>query len=338
MTTGRQTRSRAKEFDLVFGFLDSPEKLAYQISRSPKGGTLKLEGIDFEYGNVKRLAEHLDASAPTMPFGFKAKYVCHLDGLQASRKRAIEQEFGLDTGSISSQDSKADLLVIDRSGKHYFLSVKDPEKPSKLGQKSGSVSYGKANLHGGLLGTTLDELNIPSSLSFRDTNLTQDQFGKLSRANQIFAFFKKQHPSEWENIVAASESRALDEIRKFCTVLKDDKDSLISFISETLGGNLKIDPDFYIVFGDRFVNLALVLQKLKDNKLFVTLEEYNPRGKCSIIVRITVSNKTYCLTKIEPSFEGKKTSVSQVKGIIYHFQQYEDVDNSWKKLIFDVVK
>ena len=40
----------------------------------------------------------------------------------------------------------------------------------------------------------------------------------------------------------------------------------------------------------------------------------------------------------EPSFEGKKSDVSQTKGIIYHFQHYQDDGNDWKKLFFDIAK
>jgi hypothetical protein len=92
------------------------------------------------------------------------------------------------------------------------------------------------------------------------------------------------------------------------------------------------------VFGDKFVNLATVVKKLKETELSVTFEEYNPRGKSSMIIRVAIKNQIYCLTKIEPSFEGKSPSVSQTKGIIYHFQQYQDHDNNWKKLILDVLK
>ena len=338
MAEARQTNSRAKEFDLVFGFLNSPEKLAYQISRSPTGANLKLEGINFEYGNVSRLAEHLDASTPTRPFKFKVKYVCHLDGIKAARKKVIEREYGLDSGSISSQETKADLLIIDKQGKHYFISVKDPDKPSKMGQKSGSVSYGKAKLHGGLKGVALDERRIPKSFSYEDTQLDKNQFTKATRSDQIFAFFKENQPKEWNEIVTSSEKRALVELRRFADVLKDDHNSLIKFISETMGGNLQDDPNFYIVSGESVVNLAAVVKAIKKSQLRVTLKDNNPRGKVSIIVRIEIKNKIYCLTKIEPSFEGKKANVSQTKGIIYHFQHYQDDNNDWKKLFLDVLK
>jgi hypothetical protein len=338
MKTGRETNSRAKEFDLIFGLLDSPDKLVYQISSSPTGGTLELEGINFEYGNIQRLLKHLNASAPSSPFDIKAKYVCHLDGLQANRKRLIEREHGLESGSISSIDTKADVFILDREGNRYFVSVKDIDKPSKLGQKSGTVSYGKAHLRGGLEGVLIDEQRIPKLITFKDTDLSQNQFEKLTRSNQIYSFFKKNYPKEWKVTVANSESLALEEIRKFTSVLKTDKDSLIDFLSETLGGNLKDDPNFYIVFGHKAINLATVVNTLRETELNVTLEEYSPRGKSSIIVRITIMDRTYCLTKIEPSFEGKNSSVSQTKGIIYHFQQFQDTDNNWKKLIFDVLK
>jgi hypothetical protein len=86
------------------------------------------------------------------------------------------------------------------------------------------------------------------------------------------------------------------------------------------------------------MNLASVIQHLNRIKPVVTLTENNPRGKISIIVRIQIKTKIYCLTKIEPSFEGKKANVTQTKGIIYHFQHYQDDKNDWKKLFLDVLK
>jgi hypothetical protein len=83
MAEARGNHSRAKEFDLLFGMLNSPKKLAYQISRAPGGANVSLEGINIEYGKVSRLATYLDGSNPTKPFGFKVKYVCHLDSVNS---------------------------------------------------------------------------------------------------------------------------------------------------------------------------------------------------------------------------------------------------------------
>ena len=338
MADARRTNSRAKEFDLIFGLLKSPEKLAYQIARSPQGATVDLEGIRFEYGKIARLVDHLDASEPTRPFKFQAKYVCHLDGVPASRKRVIEKEFGLAQGSISSQDTKADLLVIDKKGNSYFISVKDPNKPSKLGQKSGAVVYGDARLHGGLKGVSIDNLKVPKLFSYKHTDLAEKSFSKATHSDQVFAYVKKQYPSDWMKIVANSEKIAFKEIQKFCSVLKDDRNSLIEFISLTMGGSLCEDSNFFIVSGDDVTNLSAVVKALKKTPFKVILKEHNPRGKTSIIVKIEIKNRAYCLTKIEPSFEGKKSDVSQTKGIIYHFQHYQDDGNDWKKLFFDVTK
>jgi hypothetical protein len=338
MADARKTNSRAKEFDLMFGLLKSPEKLAYQIARSPKGATVDLEGIRFEYGNIARLVDHLDASEPSKPFNFQVKYVCHLDGVPASRKRVIEKDFGLVQGAISSKDTKADLLVIDKRGNSYFISVKDPNKPSKLGQKSGAVSYGNARLHGGLKGVSIGELKVPKVIRYKDTNLTEKSFSKATHSDQVFAYVKKQYPSDWMKIVATSEKRAFNEIKKFCSVLKDDRNSLIDFICLTMGGSLGEDSNFYIVSGDDVTNLSAVVKAFRTKPFKVILKDHSPRGKTSIIVKVEFKNKAYCLTKIEPSFEGKKSDVSQTKGIIYHFQHYQDDGNDWKKLFFDITK
>jgi hypothetical protein len=338
MADARRTKSRAKEFDLIFGLLEFPEKLAFEICNNPNGATVDFEGIRFEYGNVARLVDHLDASNPTRPFDFEVGYVCHLDGVPITRKRIIEKSFGLVKGSIAVRNCKADLLVIDRKGNPFFVSVKDPSKPTKLGQKSGAISFGNAKLHGGLKGVSIGDLRVPEVFTYIDTNLTEKSFSKATHADQVFSYVKKQFPTEWKKIVAESENKALIELRKFCSVLLNDYESLIEFISLTLGGNLSADSNYYIVSGDEVINLCEVVNALRKTPFKATLNEHTPRRKTSIILKVEIMNTTYCLTKIEASFEGRKSNVAQTKGIIYHFQHYQENGNDWKKLFLDVSK
>jgi hypothetical protein len=334
----RRTNSRAKEFDLIFGLLEFPEKLAFQINQNPNGATVDFEGIRFEYGNVARLVDHLDASNPTKPFNFEVSYVCHLDGVPISRKRLIEHHFGLVEGSISIKNCKADLLIVDREGIPYFVSVKDPSKPTKLGQKSGALSFGNARLHGGLKGVSIGGLSVPGVFSYIDTNLTEKSFSKATHADQVFSYVKKHFPAEWKKIVAESEIQALNDLRNFCSVLINDHESLIDFIGVTLGGNLRTDSNYYIVSGDDVTNLCEVVNALRKTPFKATLKEHTPRRKTSIILKVEIMNTTYCLTKIEASFEGRKSNVAQTKGIVYHFQHYQEYGNDWKKLFLDITK
>jgi hypothetical protein len=57
-----------------------------------------------------------------------------------------------------------------------------------------------------------------------------------------------------------------------------------------------------------------------------------------LIVWLIDEKKKYGLLKIEPSFEGEGVTVDQTKGIIFHFQQYGDKQNSYKNLLLDIAK
>jgi hypothetical protein len=87
MSKTRQTASRAKEFDLMFGSLGDPHALAFQIANSPKGGVAVIEGIKFEFGNINRLVKNIEPKFGMNPFGVKPAYICHLDGLGSTRKK-----------------------------------------------------------------------------------------------------------------------------------------------------------------------------------------------------------------------------------------------------------
>ena len=103
--------------------------------------------------------------------------------------------------------------------------------------------------------------------------------------------------------------------------------------------------NFYVVFGDEMVSVKKVLRELKKPHINVTTEMRRTTSKRSLLIFIAVNGKKYCLTKIEPSFEGSATDVIQTKGVIFHFQQYplknaaRDKElGSFKDLLQDISK
>jgi hypothetical protein len=334
----RKTKSRAKEFDLVFSFLSAPKTLSSYIKLNPTGGKPKFEGITFEYGDISRHVKFLNPLKIQNPFTVSPTFVCHLDNVNSQRKREIEKEFGLITDSISSNQVKADLFFIDEAGTPYFVSVKDIEEPSKLGQVSREMNYGNATLHGGLSGVHLPQENIPTEISFKQTALSEKKFNNLTAADQRFSFFKRNYSKAWKEIVNTSKQDALDQARRFSTTLKEDQASLIEFLGLTLAGNLKNSKDFYILLGDRVVNFSEAINSLIEKSFEVEVEEHRPRQKTSFIIWLKDKNQKYCLMKIEPSFEGEGPKVDQTKGIIFHFQQFGTSENNYKKLLLDITQ
>ena len=81
---------RAREFDLLFGLLNDPERLRIKISENDGGRRYSLEGIVFEFGNVSRLASSLSVSTFIRPFTFKPKFACHVVNIGVQRKIEIE--------------------------------------------------------------------------------------------------------------------------------------------------------------------------------------------------------------------------------------------------------
>ena len=259
----RQTKSRAKEFDLVFSFLSTPKTLASYIKSNPTGGKPELEGIIFEYGDISRHLKYLNPLKIRNPFNVSPIFVCHLDNVNVDRKKQIERDFNLRPDSISSKQVKADLFFVDQAGKPYFISVKDIDVPSKLGQISREMHYGRAILHGGLSGVTLPQENIPVEISYKQTALSEKKFNNLTAADQRFSYFKKNYPKDWTEIVHMSKQNALNQIRRFAATMKDDRESLIEFLGITLAGNLKNSKDFYLLLGDEVIDFTKVINVLK---------------------------------------------------------------------------
>ena len=339
----RKNVARAKEFDLIFSFLNSPSVLHEYITLNQRGGVCITDGLDVEFGKVSQYFEHLNKSTIENPFHFIPTYCCHLDRILSKRKRLIEKKYNLTPGCISSRETKADLFFVAEDNTPYFVSVKDIETPSKLGQVMAETTYCNARLKGGFLDLVLPQHSIPKIIHFRDTALTEEQFEKVGKKDRRYAFFKNKFNSEWLSLVRPIEDNAQRQLRQFAEIIKTNKESLVEFIGTVLAGSLRNSLDFYILLGEERVQITKFLSALESLHVQVEIEEDTPPGsnKTSMIIWLTVQNIKYCLTRIEFSFDGKnlfsnRGPVSQTKGIVYYFQQHLKSGNHYKKLLLDI--
>lgn len=315
------------------------------ITSNQSGGTFRTDGLDVEYGKVSQYYRHLNRSIINNPFNFVPTYCCHLDRISAKRKRQIERDYGLPPSCISTNKVKADIFFIASDNTPYFVSVKDIETPSKLGQVMAETSYCNARLKGGFLDLVLPQHSIPEIIHFRDTALTEEQFKKAGKKDRRYAFFKNKFNSEWLELVRPIEDNAQRQLRQFVEIIKTDKESLVEFIGTVLAGSLRNSSDFYILLGGERVQITKFLSALESLHVQVEIEEDTPPGsnKTSMIIWLTVQNTRYCLTRIEFSFDGKKLisnrgPVCQTKGIVYYFQQHLGSGNHYKKLLLDITQ
>ena len=267
----------------------------------------------------------------------KHTYIINIDIVSASRKKIIEINFNLPTGSLTSPERKADLLIIDEDGKPYFISFKDTDKTCKLGQLSKNEKYYKASIGGGHL-LDLPEGLIPDEIFWSDTSLQEDGFKKLGARDRKFAFYKQNHPNDWRRIVEASLGVAYSQLACFGLALEFDFSNLTEFLGKTLAGNLRDSPDFYLALGSKVFNFKQLMSKLNTSDLTVTSKMVETKSKKALIIEVSMNSETYGLTRIEPSFEGDGLHVGQTKGIIYHFQQFPNAGNHYIKLFLDVMQ
>lgn len=336
----RSYGSRCKEFNLFFCYLNNPLKLLEHIRKNSSGDSIIFEGITFEYGNISRLIDDIQISPINKPFLINPKYVCHVDHISKSRKIEIENFYRLKGEPISSSDSKVDLLIIDDRDGVYFISFKDSDEVTKLGQRSAKLECGSAVLQGGLSNVLLSSEKLKNNISWNDTDLNQAQFAKLNNRDKEFAYFKKHHPLIWSQIVKDELAKAVNQIKNFGVNLGENVSNLSEFIEKVFAGNLGGSENFYLVLGDKPIHFLSVLRRINRINPKVSLEIHQPRNKVSLIINLELNGKIYGLTKIEPSFEGAGSKISQTKGIIYHFQQYPNNSNSnhFKKLFFEIAK
>ena len=64
----RSNQSRAREFDLMFGFLNNPSDLHKALKKNPLGTKIEIDGITFEFGNIALLLPSVSPTNPIKPF------------------------------------------------------------------------------------------------------------------------------------------------------------------------------------------------------------------------------------------------------------------------------
>lgn len=336
-TAERAYASRAREFDQIFGCLTHPQSLMDAIAANPTSVDLELEGIRFECGNVGRLLPDIQVDTAAWPHSWKPTYISHLDSVSATRKKEIEVQFNLRSGSITSPQRKADLLFIDEKGKPHYISFKDTDKPCKLGQVSRSEKYLKANLGGGHL-VDLPEGLIPNDIVWSDTYFSEEKFNKLGTRDKQYAYLKQNRPDDWRRIVEVSLEVAYSQLACFGLSLEFDRSSFIEFLGKTLAGNLRDSSDFYLALGSETIHFTELMMRLRSSEFTLSTKMVETKSKKALIIEVNSNSGSYGLTRIEPSFEGDGLHVGQTKGIIYHFQQFPNAGNHYIKLFLDVMQ
>ncbi len=334
----RLKESRSREFDLIFGCLSDRQMLLRAVKSTPGGARVVLEGIEIEFGKVSSLVRHLNPDAAHWPFGVSPSHVCHLDNISADRKRALERLYGLTPGLLSARSSRADLFIIMEDGQRVLISVKDDLASAKLGQVSSRVTYGRAVLAGGMARAQFPDGLIPKNVAYTQTSLSPTRFAKLGMKDRECAFLKKNHAETWLKFVKESLEDADQQLKRFVDVITKDRSSFVSFVSEVTAGVLADFGEYYLLIGERLIRFSELLDQLKTSEYKVLAETYKPREKTSYIIWVELNGSRYCLTKIEPSFEGARHDTEQTKGIIFHFQQHLTAGNTYKKLFLDLIQ
>ena len=335
--TPRATRSRSKEFDLMFGYLNSPEVLQNIMRTKHSGAKTTLEGIVFEFGKITRLRTKIEASRPVRPFDISPIYIGHIDSIPVERKRELEAEFQLPEGTLVAADIKVDLLIIDKDMNPYLISFKDAEAMAKLGQVSRRTKYGDVFLEGGIDAGVITGA-LPKNLTYQDTSLTSKGFNSITLQNRQFAWFKKNHSAEWKAYTTTKLSDAYLQVDALGIAMQSDHETFFQFLEKTFAGNLANNDDFYLVVGIRPIHFRSAMDRLRKAEFSIILENHQVQIKKSLIINIVINDIKYCVTKIEPSFEGADKKVLQTKGVVFHFQQHVKNGNNYKQFLFDVAE
>ena len=335
--TARLGSSRSKEFDLMFGYLEIPEALQKVVHSKHGGAKKSLEGIVFEYGNITRFRNQIGVATPKKPFDISPVYIGHIDSIPVQRRRELEIEFAISEGTLSDAETKIDLLIVDANTNPYLISFKDSETTAKLGQVSKKIFYGDVCLEGGIDASIISG-EIPQDFGYSETALTSKGFQSISRQNRQFAWFKKNHPREWESYASSRLSEAYLQVRSLGLAMQSDHEIFFDFLEKTFAGSLANNDNFYLVIGNHPIHFRSFMKQLRNMKIAIEIEDYQVQAKKSLIVYVHANEKKYCVTKIEPSFEGADKKVLQTKGVVFHFQQHLKTGNNYKQLLFDVAE
>jgi hypothetical protein len=337
--SARASAARASELIFIANQTRTPSLVMEAFRRTPRGGRYSDSEIEIEWGNIHTLVESAPrARKATCLVTNSARHIYHLDRLGRARLAEVERKHHLVPGSITGglSDTKADVLIIDKSGKSFLISYKEKDGVAKLGQVSKSTKYGRASLAGGFALPSKARTYLPHSVDVRDTELSLDQFRNIGANHQRLAYLKSNFPTVWSDIVNTHIQDATSQVSRFCRQIADDRSSFIEFIGSVFAGNQKRSANFFIVFEDKKVQLNEVIHELQNPKWKVDFVDASTRAKHATLVTVNNSQKKYSLMRIEHSFEGSKATVAQTKGIIFHFQQAGEIGTNYKQLLIDL--
>ncbi len=328
---------------MLLGLTSQPSELEKTIRNLPGGGTFNDGSTIFEWGKVERLLSAGPITPMVAPKVLTSgqKYICHLDHLPAKRRKELELRFHLQDGSItgSLSDTKADLLVIADSGQTFLISYKSEQATAKLGQVSTEAKYGHAKLCGGLPAEFAKDLYSPTMIRANDTALSVDQFAKISNSDRRYAYIKHHDSATWKVEVKRCMHEAEQQLAQFGKTLSNDRASFIAFVGSVLGGSSKDNPDFHISLGSRLIQLTRVLHDLRQDEWSISSKDSSTPNKPALLINVSGPKGAYCLTRIEPAFDGAEADVSQTKGVIFYFQQFpREKTGSYKSLLLDIGK
>ncbi len=338
MPNARRSTARSNELAFIANQSTNARSVMVALQNSPLGGVFSDSVTRFEWGNIRTLVDSLPKKlVPTAVVAKAPRFIYHLDRLGKTRLSQIERQHRLAPGVVSGglSSSKADVLIVDEHGKSYLVSVKDRDGVAKLGQVSKRTTYGKAYLDGGLVIPTDLRGRIPTSIQAWQTCLTGAQFAKANPTDRKLAYLKKNYTYDWQSLVDDHMKSAATQVQKLCQVLCEDRKSFIAFLGTVLAGNQMSSKDFYIVMGREVVNVGKILQEFNKSSWRVKFRDDSTRNKKASIISVYDGRKDYQLTRIEHSFEGAKPTVTQTKGIIFHFQEVP-TGMSYKQLLLDL--
>ena len=201
----RATKSRAQELQFMLGFLRNPDALVAAFHANPAGNGVPLEGIAFVWGDISLLLPNIKPGGSNLHspeiLGLKPQFICHLWNLN-KKQRLLLKRIDTSSGSVFSEDAKADLLLVDCDNHAKYISYKDASSLAKLSQKGKKKQlYGTAELRGGITLVDLSSFYVPNSFDYRSTHLDEESFLKLETANQKRAYIRCNYPNEWKEKV-----------------------------------------------------------------------------------------------------------------------------------------
>ena len=331
----RQNKSRSKELDIVLTvFKENISELKSYIESNPQVGLYKENRNFFQYGNISRLIKHINWNIKNYNNPIKDIIgIYHIDSMNRHDKFQVETQLNLKSGILTNK-SKADLLILTSNEKVYLCSYKDGTSASKLGQVSAETRYGNASLKGGFILPFPRPANISNiNLELNYSCLSDVKFKQLNEKDRYYANVKNLFNNEWSSYVTETYKESIFQLNLFKNKIMQNKVVFSDFVLLTLFGRLNIPEYCYILINEILIPSRKIINFLTRKEYNIICENYNSKNKYSLIIKLIVDDKTYCITKIEPSFDGSKTNVSQTKGIIYYFQEYPiNGDNIWKLL------